>query len=110
MIIIIHYILTQNQYLLQACCIHIPHKQWIFDDSHSPKCQKFKANEPPVIVQCEVRRYKAAEVISDDVAFIEAPISTMHIAAFFACAAKTSKPVGINIHITKTPPSFRHKL
>lgn len=62
---IIHYLLIQNQYLLQIIlylfnfiCKYIPLKQWIFDDSHSPKYQKFKVDEPPLIIQRHVWHYK----------------------------------------------------
>lgn len=53
---IIQYLLIQNQYLLQIIsflfkfiCKNIPLRQWIFDDSNSPKYQKFKVDEPPLI-------------------------------------------------------------
>ena len=53
---IIHYLLIQNQYLLQIIsflfkfiCKYIPLRQWIFDDSNSPKYQKFKVDKPPLI-------------------------------------------------------------
>ena len=53
---IIHYLLIQNQYLLQIIsfllnfiCKYIPLRQWVFDDSVSPDYQKFKVDEPPLI-------------------------------------------------------------
>ena len=53
---IIQNLLIQNQYLLQIIsflfkfiCKNIPLRQWIFDDSNSPKYQKFKVDEPPLI-------------------------------------------------------------
>ena len=53
---IIHYLLSFIQYqhqqicwLLNFICRYIPLKQWAFDDSHSPKYQKFKVDELPVI-------------------------------------------------------------
>lgn len=62
---IIHHLLIQNQYLLQIIlylfnfiCKYIPLKQWSFDDSNSPKYQKFKVDEPPIIIQREVWFYK----------------------------------------------------
>lgn len=62
---IIHYLLIQNQYLLQIIlylfnfiCKYIPLKQRGFDDSNSPKYQKFKVDEPPIIIQREVWFYK----------------------------------------------------
>ena len=62
---IIHYLLIQNQYLLQIIlylfnfiCQYIPLKQWGFDVSNSPKFQKFKVDEPPIIIQREVWFYK----------------------------------------------------
>ena len=36
--------------LLNFICRYIPLKQWAFDDSHSPKYQKFKIDELPKIV------------------------------------------------------------
>jgi len=62
---IIHYLLIQNQYLLQIIsylfnfiCKYIPLRQQIFDDSHSPNYQKFKVDEPPLIFNREVWHYK----------------------------------------------------
>ena len=47
--------LIQYQYkiigqLLNFICKYIPLKQWAFDDSHSPKYQKFKIDELPKII------------------------------------------------------------
>ena len=63
--LIIHYLLIQNQYLLKIIsylfnfiCKYIPLKQWIHDDSHSPKYQKFKVDEPPLILNRELWFYK----------------------------------------------------
>ena len=39
----------QNCWLIQFICRYIPLKQWAFDDSHSPKYQKFKTDELPKI-------------------------------------------------------------
>ena len=39
----------QISYLLHFICRFIPLKQWLFDDSHSPKYQKFKTDELPII-------------------------------------------------------------
>jgi len=39
----------QYCWLLSFICRFIPLKQWAFDDSHSPKYQKFKTDELPVI-------------------------------------------------------------
>ena len=53
---IILYLLNYIQYqhkqicqLLNFICRYIPLKQWAFDDSHSPKYQKFKIDKLPVI-------------------------------------------------------------
>lgn len=53
---IIQYLLSFIQYqhqqicwLLNFICRYIPLRQWAFDDSHSPKYQKFKTDELPVI-------------------------------------------------------------
>lgn len=39
---IIQYLYQQNCWLLSFICRYVPLKQWSFDDSHSPKYQKFK--------------------------------------------------------------------
>ena len=39
-----------NSPLLNFICRYIPLKQWPFDDSHSPKYQKFKVDERPRII------------------------------------------------------------
>ena len=46
---LIQYLYQQNCWLISFICKYIPLKQWAFDDSHSPKYQKFKIDElPPV--------------------------------------------------------------
>ena len=42
--------------LLNFICRYIPLKQWTFDDSHSPKYQKFKIDELPKIKVLEQKR------------------------------------------------------
>lgn len=46
---IIQYLYQQNCWLLNFICRYIPLKQWAFDDSHSPKYQKFKTDELPLL-------------------------------------------------------------
>ena len=46
---IIQYLYQQNCWLLNFICKYIPLKQWAFDDSLSPKYQKFKVDELPRI-------------------------------------------------------------
>lgn len=46
---IIQYLYQQNCWLLSFICRYVPLKQWSFDDSHSPKYQKFKVDELPRI-------------------------------------------------------------
>lgn len=46
---IIQYQYKQISWLLSHICKHIPLRQWDFDDSHSPKYQKFKTDKLPVI-------------------------------------------------------------
>ncbi len=43
------YLYQQNCWLLQFICRYLPLKQWAFDDSLSPKYQKFKIDQLPVI-------------------------------------------------------------
>ena len=47
---LIQYLYQQNCWLLNFICRYIPLKQWAFDDSHSPKYQKFKVDQLPKIV------------------------------------------------------------
>ena len=46
---IIQYLYQQNCWLITFICRYIPLKQWAFDDSHSPKYQKFKVDELPKV-------------------------------------------------------------
>jgi len=46
---LIQYQYKQICWLLNFICRYIPLKQWAFDDSHSPKYQKFKVDELPLI-------------------------------------------------------------
>ena len=49
---LLNYIQDQHKqicWLLNFICRYIPLKQWAFDDSHSPKYQKFKVDKLPVI-------------------------------------------------------------
>ncbi len=46
---IIQYLYQQNCWLINFICKYIPLKQWAFDDSHSPKYQKFKIDELPLL-------------------------------------------------------------
>src|SRR5699024_7079501 len=46
---IIQYLYQQNCWLINFICRYIPLKQWAYEDSHSPKYQKFKVDELPRI-------------------------------------------------------------
>ena len=46
---LIQYLYQQNCWLILFICRYIPLKQWAFDDSHSPKYQKFKIDKLPLI-------------------------------------------------------------
>lgn len=46
---LIQYQYQQICWLLNFICRYIPLKQWAFDDSHSPKYQKFKIDQLPVM-------------------------------------------------------------
>ena len=50
---LIQYLYQQNCWLINFICRYIPLKQWAFDDSHSPKYQKFKVDELPRIISYE---------------------------------------------------------
>lgn len=45
---LIQYQQRQIKWLLEFICKFIPLKQWMFDDSHSPKYQKFKVDQLPL--------------------------------------------------------------
>ena len=47
---LIQYLYQMNCWLINFICKYIPLKQWAFDDSHSPKYQKFKVDELPKII------------------------------------------------------------
>ena len=47
---IIQFLYQQNCWLINFICHYIPLKQWSFDDSHSPKYQKYKVDQLPKIV------------------------------------------------------------
>ena len=49
LLLFIQYQHKQICWLLNFICRYIPLKQWAFDDSHSPKYQKFKIDELPLI-------------------------------------------------------------
>ena len=46
---IIQHLYQQNCWLINFICRYIPLKQWAYEDSHSPKYQKFKVDELPHI-------------------------------------------------------------
>lgn len=46
---LIQHLSQMNGWLVNFICRYIPLRQWAFDDSHSPKYQKFKVDELPVI-------------------------------------------------------------
>lgn len=50
---LIQQLYQQNCFLIHFICKYIPLKQWAFDDSHSPKYQKFKIDELPLILNVE---------------------------------------------------------
>ena len=50
---IIKFLYQQNCWLISFICKYIPLKKWAFDDSHSPKYQKLKVDELPLILNVE---------------------------------------------------------
>jgi len=48
----------QNRMLLGLLCRYIPLRQWAFDDSHSPKYEKFKTDELPKIIPIPHKDWK----------------------------------------------------
>lgn len=55
---IIQYLYKQNCWLLSFICKFIPLRQWAYDDSHSPKYQKYMVDELPKIIHYEVWDYR----------------------------------------------------
>ena len=55
---LIQYQHKQICWLLNFICRYIPLRQWAFDDSHSPKYQKFKIDQLPKIILYETWDYK----------------------------------------------------
>ena len=47
---LVQYLYQQNCWLFTFICKYIPLKQWAHDDSSSPKYQKFKTDQLPVII------------------------------------------------------------
>ena len=55
---LIQLLYQQNIWLINFICKYIPIKQWAFDDSHSPKYQKFKIDKLPLILHVEPWDYR----------------------------------------------------
>ena len=55
---IIHQLYQQNCWLINFICRYIPLKQWAYEDSHSPKYQKFKIDKLPLILNVEPWDYR----------------------------------------------------
>lgn len=55
---LIQYQHKQICWLLNFICRYIPLRQWAFNDSHSPKYQKFKIDQLPKIIHYEIWDYK----------------------------------------------------
>ena len=55
---LIQYLYQQNCWLINFICRYIPLKQWAYDDSHSPKYQKYKIDELPLIWDVEPWDYR----------------------------------------------------
>ena len=49
LLFLIQSLYQQNCWLIHFICRYIPLKQWAFDDSHSPKYQKFKIDDLPLV-------------------------------------------------------------
>ena len=55
---IIQQLYSMNCFLLKLLCRYMPFKQWAHDDSNSPKYQKFKIDELPLILNVEPWDYR----------------------------------------------------
>lgn len=58
LLLFIQYQHKQICWLFNFICRYIPLKQWVFDDSHSPKYQKFMIDKLPKIIYYEKWDYK----------------------------------------------------
>lgn len=54
---LIQQLYQQNIWLIKFICKYIPLKQWAYDDSHSPKYQKFKIDNLPLVLNVEPWNY-----------------------------------------------------
>lgn len=54
---IIQQLYKQNCWLINFICRYIPLRQWAYDDSHSPKYQKYKVDKLPLILHVEPWNY-----------------------------------------------------
>ena len=54
---LIQQLYQQNIWLIKFICKYIPLKQWAYDDSHSPKYQKFKIDKLPLVLNVEPWNY-----------------------------------------------------
>ena len=67
--IILHLLYTiqvlyqQNCWLLQFICRYLPLKQWAFDDSHSPRYQKYKVDELPVLAVMHLNHFSIKTMV-----------------------------------------------
>ena len=48
----------EKRWLLSFICRYIPLKQWAYDETHSPKYQKFKTDELPRIIPLEKKDWQ----------------------------------------------------
>ncbi len=58
---LIQYLYQQNCWLILFICKYIPLKQWAYDDSHSPKYQKFKIDKLPILYPKKVEPWNYLE-------------------------------------------------
>ena len=55
---LIQQLYAQNCFLIKLLCRYVPLKHWAHEDSMSPKYQKFKIDELPLILNLEPREYR----------------------------------------------------
>lgn len=60
---LIQHLYKQNCWLVLFICKYIPLKQWAYDDSHSPKYQKFKIDTLPKII-CHKQDWQWSDLLS----------------------------------------------
>ena len=98
----IQYQHKQICWLLNFICRYIPLKQWAFDDSHSPKYQKFKIDELPLITDFRQDwTYKDLIPTTKNVTVKKSALSAVGLNVIFRTPAPVPAVMPRNLFCTK---------